>query len=858
VGAGAGAAHPAGSLRPVPDAADSPNPAADRLLEGLNPEQQEAVLHTGGPLLVVAGAGSGKTRVLTNRIAHLVGTGTPPWRILAITFTNKAADEMRRRVAALVGPVAERMWVSTFHSACVRILRANAARIGYTSSFTIYDDTDSRRLIEHVLDAIGDIDPKRLPPRAILGAIGQAKSELVDAAGYEAKAHDARELAIARVYAGYERRLREANAMDFDDLLSLTARLFREAGDVLERYQERFEHVLVDEYQDTNHVQNELVLMLGREHRNVCVVGDSDQSIYRFRGADMRNILDFEHTFPDARTIVLNQNYRSTGRILKAANAVIAHNLDRQEKALWSALGDGEPLRRYRAGDERDEATFVANEIATLHRSVGVRYGDMAVFFRTNSQSRPIEQALSDRGVPYKLVGGTAFYERREVKDALAYLRALANPDDEVSLRRIVNVPRRGVGESSVAKVAALGTEMGIGFGRALLVADAAGVSGKALAGVRELVGLLDELRDGAVMSAPPQSLGGEEELYELLASVDERDVRAALIEKGEEIAGQLSFAGVGEPEPERVGPAVLLDTILERTGYREQLRFEGTIESEGRLENLAELVGVASEFGDLESFLQSTALVAATDDLDDDETRIALMTLHMAKGLEYRVVFLTGLEEELFPHNRSLDDPSAIEEERRLCYVGITRARELLYLTHTWVRTVFGQTRDTLPSRFLKEIPEDLIEDVGGGAVVGGGRGSLDRFGMSRSWGRTGPGRSGGDWNRDNDDAGEERWGSRRERSSAGGGGRSWSGSTGSAGAGGPGGPVRRPAAAVATTGAEALDLAAGDLIVHARWGEGRIVEVRGEGEKAEATIRFPRVGDKNFLLAATPLKRA
>ena len=852
----------------MPDAAPSSTPATARLLEGLNPEQQEAVLHTGGPLLVVAGAGSGKTRVLTNRIAHLIATGTGPWRILAITFTNKAAEEMRRRVGALVGPVAERMWVSTFHSACVRILRANAARIGYTSSFTIYDETDSRRLVEHVFDAVGDIDPKRLPPRAVLAAIGQAKSELLDAAGYEAQARDVRERNIARIYAGYERRLREANAMDFDDLLSNTARLFRQAGDVLGRYQERFEHVLVDEYQDTNHVQNELVLMLGREHRNVCVVGDSDQSIYAFRGADVRNILDFERAFPDARTIVLNQNYRSTGRILQAANAVISNNVERKEKALWSALGDGELLRRYRAGDERDEATFVANEIATLHRSLGIRYGDMAVFFRTNSQSRPIEQALSDRGVPYKLVGGTAFYERREVKDALAYLRAIANPDDEVSLRRIVNVPRRGVGESSVAKVAALGSEMGIGFGRALLVAETAGVSGKALAGIGEVVSLLDELRDAAVLSALASPVtGGEEERWELYASLGERVVpqpgparapaRVDDAALGGEGDGQISFDGVGEATVERVGPAVLLERVLERTGYRAQLQAEATIESEGRLENLAELVGVAGEFGDLESFLQSTALVAATDELDDDETRVALMTLHMAKGLEYRVVFLTGLEEELFPHTRSLDDPAAIEEERRLCYVGVTRARELLYVTHTWVRTVFGTTRDSMPSRFLKEIPEDLFEDVGGGAVIGSGRGA-DRFGISRSWGRAG-GRS---WRER--DAGDEEDGSerdlRRDRWSggrggrAGGGGRSWSGAADARDQG----PAKRPAAPVATTGAEALGLRPGDLIVHARWGEGRIVSVRGEGDKAEATIRFARVGDKNFLLAATPLKRA
>jgi DNA helicase-2/ATP-dependent DNA helicase PcrA len=772
------------------------------LLDGLNPQQREAVLYSGGPLLVVAGAGSGKTAVLTRRVARIIADGVPPWRILAITFTNKAADEMRRRVIELVGRRGERMWLSTFHSACVRMLRSHAERLGYKGSFTIYDDADSRRLVEHVLDGLG-LDTKRFPPRGVLGTISQAKSDLLDATEFAAGARTIFERRIAEVYGEYERRLRAANAMDFDDLLLLTVRLLREHPDVLESYQERFLHVLVDEYQDTNRAQNEIVLMLGRHHRNVCVVGDTDQSIYRFRGANIRNILEFEQVFPDARTILLEQNYRSTGTILKAANAVISHNALRKEKNLWSALGAGELIQRYRGDDERDEATFVANEIATLRRSGGRRYSDFAVFYRTNSQSRALEEALGDRGVPYKVVGGTGFYERREVKDLLAYARAVANPDDEVSLRRIVNVPKRGVGDSSIAKVAALAGELGIGFGQALRVAESAGVSGKALVGIREVLGLLDELRGAAVLE-------GAEEVLDETASDEGPGAGSG------ESPSLVTAAGAAG-----LGPAELLEVVLARTGYRELLEAEGTIESEGRLDNLAELVTVAAEHGDLASFMQGSALVAATDELDDDETRVALMTLHTAKGLEFPVVFLTGLEDGIFPHDRSIAEPDDIEEERRLCYVGITRARERLYLTHTWSRTTFGMTRDSLPSRFLKEIPGELIEDLGSGPagpVIGRGRGPSGRW--------AGNGRSAG-------------------------GGQGGSGDFAEA-------MITGRQTPVASTGAESLGLGPGDEIVHARWGEGVVVSVRGEGDKAEASIRFPRVGEKHFLLALTPLKRA
>jgi DNA helicase-2/ATP-dependent DNA helicase PcrA len=739
--------------------------AIDDLVADLNPPQREAVLHDGSPLVVVAGAGSGKTRVLTRRIARLVASGVPPWRILAITFTNKAADEMRRRVVELVGSEAERMWVSTFHAACVRMLRRNVERIGYRPGFTIYDDGDSRRLVEHVLDDLG-VDQRRFPPRAVLGVISAAKSDMIGFAALEQRAGTIYEQRIAQAYAEYERRLVAANAMDFDDLLVRTVRMFREHADVLEHYQERFAHVLVDEYQDTNVAQNELVILLGEAGRNVCVVGDTDQSIYRFRGAEMRNLLEFERAFPDARVIVLDQNYRSSQTILDAANAVISNNLLRQEKNLWSALGKGDQIRRYRAGDDRDEASFVTSEIATLSRSEGIGYGDIAVFYRTNAQSRAIETALADRGIAYTVVGGTRFFDRREIRDVLAYLRAVANPGDEVSLRRILNTPRRGIGDTTVGRLIAFASDREVGFAGALERAEEAGASGKALVGIRGLLALLDEVRSGDLVTRPPDQL---------------------------------------------------IEVLLERTGYRDTLEAEiaiggsRAIDAEGRVENLAELMNVASEHENLESFLESTALVAATDVLDDGPS-VSLMTLHSAKGLEFRVVFLTGMEEGIFPHAQTLSEPDELEEERRLCYVGLTRARERLYLTHTWSRLLFGSIQQSFPSRFMKEIPEELILDVDEGVVIGGGYNP----------------RPGGGWAR---------------------------------GGGEPGGGSRGPHPAVqaagVTTGAEHLGLEPGEVVVHARFGEGVVIEVEGEGEDARATIRFPDKGDKRFLVALSPLSR-
>ena len=693
--------------------------------------------------------------MLTRRIAHVISTGVHPARILAITFTNKAADEMRRRVIDLVGQDAERMWISTFHAACVRILRRFAPSIGYRSGFSIYDDGDSRRLVDHILDDLG-VDTKRFPARAVAGAISQAKNELLDAAAYSARAYSIYEEKIAQIFAEYEVRLKRANAMDFDDLLSRTVQLFSTDAEALEFYRDRFVHVLVDEYQDTNRAQGEIVMAVGSGHRNVCVVGDSDQSIYRFRGAQVRNLLDFNEAFPDARTIVLDQNYRSTQNVLDAANSVIGNNLVRQEKALWSALGPGEKIRRYRAGDERDEATFVANEIAGAMRNDHISASEIAIFYRTNAQSRAIEAALSDRGISYKVIGGTRFYDRREIRDVLAFVRLVANPADEVSLRRVLNTPRRGIGATTIRKLAERVASGQSSFIEALENAAELGVSGKALTGIRSFLDLVRDL-------------------------------------------GMLAY----------LPPTEIITGVLEKTGYLELLSVEASgtsavaLDAEGRIENLEELLAVASGYSDLDGFLQGTALVGMTDELDTQGGQVTLMTLHAAKGLEFEIVFLTGMEEGIFPHDRALSDADDLEEERRLCYVGITRARRRLYLTHTWVRTIYGQTHDSLTSRFLREIPDELVHDLSPSpSEISIGRSSLSLSTTSRS--------------------------------------------------------LRTPTSPISSTGAESLGLSPGDRIVHTRWGEGIIHKISGEGEQTEAVIEFPNRGEKRFLLALTPLKRA
>jgi len=669
-------------------------PEPDALLEGLNGPQRRAVVHRGTPLLVVAGAGSGKTRVLTHRVAHLIATGdATPWEILAITFTNKAADEMRTRLVDLIGPVAQRMWVSTFHAACVRVLRAHAERLGYRKSFTIYDDTDSRRLVEHILRDL-NIDAKKLPARSVQAAISAAKAELASAELYAQGARSVFERRIADVYQEYERRLFAASAMDFDDLLLLTVRLFQTAPDVLDGYRTRFKHVLVDEFQDTNRAQNEIVLMLAAEHHNVCVVGDSDQSIFGWRGADIRNIVEFEEAFPDAAVIPLEQNYRSTKTILDAANAVIANNATRVPKELWTEGDAGGPIVRYRAEDEYDEAAWVATEVGRLAEFEGIDYGDVAVFYRTNAQSRALEEELVRCAIPYKVVGGTRFYDRREVKDLLAYARLLGNPSDEVSARRIVNVPRRGVGDASVDRLATWARANNCSFVDALEHAAEAGVTGKAAKGAAELRELLGQLRQ--------------------------------MVEAGS-------------------GPGDIVETVAERTGYRAALEAEDTLEAHGRLENIAELAGAAGEYESLDEFLESVALVSDSDELDAADRRVSLMTLHTAKGLEFPAVFLVGLEDGVFPHLRALEDPLQLEEERRLCYVGITRARRQLYLTHAWSRTLWGSTSHAIPSRFLAELPGDLVRDVGSSWAKRPD--PLRALSWSRRRAGVAPGHAAGDW---------------------------------------------------------------------------------------------------------------
>jgi DNA helicase-2/ATP-dependent DNA helicase PcrA len=729
-------------------------PSVGDLLSGLNPVQREAVEHPGGPLLIVAGAGSGKTRVLTHRIAWLItAEHASPFSILAITFTNKAADEMKHRVSGLVGPVAQKMWVSTFHSACVRILRRDAHRLGYKSSFTIYDQADAVRLVGYVLRDL-NLDTKRLPPRQVHAIISTAKNDLVDFETFSRNARTLFDRKVADVYREYQRRLLAASAMDFDDLLMVTVNLLQSQPEVLEHYQQRFRHILVDEYQDTNRAQNELVLMLGRAADSVCVVGDSDQSVYRFRGADIRNILEFEDAFPETTIIVLEQNYRSTQTILDAANSVIANNLTRKPKSLWTEQVGGELITRYHAEDEYDEAGWITREMGRLHDHGEANWGDMAVFYRTNAQSRAIEEQLVRIGIPYKVVGGTRFYDRKEIKDLLAYLRAVRNRADEVSLKRIINVPKRGVGDTSLGRLDAWSASHGLSFAQAMDEAEHAGVTGKALGGLRDLLHLLDEL-----------------------AVTAER------------------------------GPAAVLEEVLDRTGYAAELEAERTIEAAGRLENIAELIGSAREYESVDAFLEDVSLVSDTDEVPDDDSKVVLMTLHTAKGLEFPVVFLIGMEDGVFPHLRSLGEPDELEEERRLAYVGITRAKERLYLTNAWCRTLWGSTQYNPPSRFLKEIPETLTVVAEGGRTRPTSQG-----GGVRPGGRAGI-----------VDA------AIRGRSSS---------------------PVR-------TTGAESLGLSAGDDVVHGKWGEGVVLEVSGQGDKAEALVRFPGIGEKRLLLSWSPLKK-
>ncbi|MFF4469275.1 DNA helicase PcrA [Streptomyces sp. NPDC001599] len=770
----------------------APRPALDAaaLLEGLNENQRAAVVHSGSPLLIVAGAGSGKTRVLTHRIAHLLAErNVHPGQILAITFTNKAAGEMKERVEQLVGPRANAMWVMTFHSACVRILRRESKKLGFTSSFSIYDAADSKRLMALVCRDL-DLDPKRFPPKSFSAKISNLKNELIDEEDFAAQAADGFEKTLAQAYAMYQSRLREANALDFDDLIMTTVNLLRAFPDVAEHYRRRFRHVLVDEYQDTNHAQYALVRELvgvPSEHpvdvppeaevppAELCVVGDADQSIYAFRGATIRNILQFEEDYPDATTILLEQNYRSTQTILSAANAVIERNESRRPKNLWTNQGSGARITGYVADTEHDEAQFVADEIDRLTDAGEAKAGDVAVFYRTNAQSRVFEEVFIRTGLPYKVVGGVRFYERKEVRDVLAYLRVLANPEDSVPLRRILNVPKRGIGDRAEAMIDALSQREKISFPQALRRVDEAyGMAARSANAVKRFNTLMEDLR--------------------------------TIVESG-------------------AGPATVLEAILERTGYLAELQASTDPQDETRIENLQELAAVALEFeqeraegeeaGTLADFLEKVALVADSDQIPDEEDGdgvVTLMTLHTAKGLEFPVVFLTGMEDGVFPHMRALGQAKELEEERRLAYVGITRARERLYLTRSTLRSAWGQPSYNPPSRFLEEIPAPHLEWKRTGA--NGPAPSAPVSGVAASLS------------------------SSRSRSSA-------SGASGFA--------TRRSAGAEQPT----VSLAVGDRVTHDQFGLGTVVGVKGTGSNAEATIDFGDTKPKRLLLRYAPVEK-
>ena len=734
------------------------------LLEGLNPPQREAVIHQGSPLLVVAGAGSGKTRVLTRRIAYLLGKrGVAPYEVLAITFTNKAAAEMKERVADLVGDRAKAMWVSTFHSACVRILRQEASRLGYSNSFTIYDSSDSVRLLTVIIREM-NLDAKQYAARAIAGIISAAKNELQGPADYRNSTTNHFEEIIAEIFAMYQKRLGAANAMDFDDLIGKTVEVLQRFPEARARYRSRFRHILVDEYQDTNHAQYILVRELvgtiedGFPLAELCVVGDADQSIYAFRGANIRNILQFEEDYPNARTVLLEQNYRSTQNILSAANAVISNNEGRKDKNLWSQEGAGEAITGYVAENEHEEADFVVGEIRRLRDSGESKPGDTAIFYRTNAQSRIFEETFLRSAIPYKVVGGVRFYERKEVKDFLGYLRVLVNPEDEISLRRIINTPKRGIGDRALDIIDQHAASAGISFWRALCDAkNAASIPSRSLIAINDFIHLLDSLR--------------------------------TLVEA-------------------RTKPSVIAQAVLEQSGLLAELVNSADPQDEGRVENLQELVSVATEYEEsevddgeeisLSGFLEDVSLVADSDQIPDGEDHggvVTMMTLHTAKGLEFPTVFLTGMEEGIFPHSRTLGERSEIEEERRLAYVGLTRARQRLYLSRSEYRSSWGAPTYNPPSRFLAEIPESVIS-----------------------------------WNTVTS--------SLKPRTSAP---RSF----------GP--PPRATGKKVEST----IVLEVGDRVSHDTFGLGKVVAVNGSGDRAEATIDFGSSGEKRLLLRYAPVER-
>ncbi|MCS1351995.1 DNA helicase PcrA [Mechercharimyces sp. CAU 1602] len=723
---------------------------ATNLITGLNPMQKEAVVTTDGPLSIVAGAGSGKTRVLTHRVAYLLlEKRILPWNILAITFTNKAAREMRERIHHLIGHEAEDIWISTFHAMCVRILRRDIDRIGYSRNFTILDSTDQRTVMKQVLKKL-DLDPKKYEPRKLLAQVSKAKNELKRPQDLREGAQSYLDEMTASIYESYQQTLRSNQSLDFDDLLVETVRLFQQIPEVLDYYQRKFQFIHVDEYQDTNHVQYSLVKLLAARHRNICVVGDSDQSIYRFRGADISNILNFERDYPDATVIKLEQNYRSTKMILEAANQVISRNRQRKPKELWTENQEGKPVVLFEAGNEHEEAYFIADTIVNQARSTG-KYSNFAILYRTNAQSRVIEEVLVKSNIPYQVVGGIKFYERKEIKDLLAYLRLVVNPDDDISLNRVINVPRRGIGQGTMEKITIYAQKQGLSLFQALKRAEEIGLTARFQSAIHSFVSLISQLHATA----------------EYLSAVE------------------------------------LIEEVLQRSGYREELKKEGTIEAAGRLENLEEFLSVGQEYEQknedksLIGFLTELALVADVDTLDeegeDKGESVTLMTLHSAKGLEFPYVFLAGMEEKLFPHIRSLEEEDEMEEERRLAYVGITRAEKQLYLTRADSRMLFGQTQSNLPSRFLAEIPDILMERVNKRGASASKSPSTTRMQKPRR-------------------------------------------------------PQKN----------ETTKWYVGDKVSHGKWGEGTVVKVQPDGDEVELNIAFPApVGVKRLLARYAPIEK-
>ena len=735
---------------------------------GLNPQQAEAVINTEGPMLIMAGAGSGKTKVLTCRVANLLQKGVRPYRILAITFTNKAAAEMRERVNNMSGPAAKDVWLFTFHAFCARFLRMEIDKLpGYGGNFAIYDTADSQNLIKQILKEM-NLDDKRFQPSGILSRISNAKNALQDAAAFARQAGDFYEQKVADIYSRYEQKLQLNNALDFDDLLMLSIKLLQENKEVREKYQDRFDYLLVDEYQDTNHAQYLLIKFLAAKHRNICVVGDADQSIYGWRGADIQNILDFEKDYPDAKVIKLEQNYRSTQIILDAANAVIENNTGRKPKNLWTENKSGADIIYFQAVDERDEARFVIEQLQNLQRTENKKLGDMAILYRTNTQSRIFEEMLIKSGISYNMVGGLKFYERKEIKDIIAYLRVIFNPADSLSLLRIINVPKRGIGDASLAKIQAYAAANNVSLFEA--VSNAAAIDGLS----SRFVSKLDDLA-GII--------------FELMNLANEAPVED------------------------------LIDRVLRDTGYLEELENERTPQAQSRIDNLHELISVAQEFAaseeenNLENFLAHVALVSDIDDTELGEDAITLMTLHSSKGLEFPVVFLVGMEEGLFPHARTLMDETEIEEERRLCYVGITRAKEKLFLSSTKMRTIYGNTVTYPPSRFLQEIPARLVKTIK----------RQERFSALENFKQV-----------------SEKYSARPQKPA----------STFNPHSFMP----QKPAAAAGGTGTR---FNTGDRVSHSKWGEGMVVSVKDSPDGQEVKVAFAGAGVRSLLTKYAVLKK-